>query len=83
MNEINALLLACSSFIGWAWGIFSVEIPVLGIPFWSIPAAAVAVDLSFWILGRLLGGGVSPGPLGSPSSDGRSYNWRGHKFEKR
>ena len=47
---MESLLLAVKSLLGWAWDIFSINIPVLNVPFWIIAMAAVAVDLAFWLL---------------------------------
>lgn len=44
---MDALLLAIRSILSWAWDIFSINIPVLNVPFWIIAMAAVAVDLAF------------------------------------
>lgn len=59
---MDALLLAIRSILGWAWDIFSINIPVLNVPFWIIAMAAVAVDLAFYILGRLIGSSVASPP---------------------
>lgn len=59
---MDALLLAIRSILSWAWGIFSINIPVLNVPFWIIAMAAVAVDLAFYILGRLIGSSVASPP---------------------
>ena len=59
---MDALLLAIRSFLSWAWDIFSINIPVLNVPFWIIAMAAVAVDLAFYILGRLIGSSVASPP---------------------
>lgn len=59
---MDALLLAIRSILGWAWDIFSINIPVLNVPFWIIAMAAVAVDLAFYILGRLVGSSVASPP---------------------
>lgn len=56
---MDALLLAIRSILSWAWDIFSINIPVLNVPFWIIAMAAVAVDLAFYILGRLIGSSVA------------------------
>ena len=56
---MDALLLAIRSILSWAWDIFSINIPVLNVPFWIIAMAAVAVDLAFYILGRLIGSGLA------------------------
>ena len=57
---MDALLLAIRSILSWAWDIFSINIPVLNVPF--IAMAAVAVDLAFYILGRLIGSSVASPP---------------------
>lgn len=59
---MDALLLAIRSILSWAWAIFSINIPVLNVPFWIIAMAAVAVDLAFYILGRLIGSSVASPP---------------------
>ena len=59
---MDALLLAIRSIFSWAWDIFSINIPVLNVPFWIIAMAAVAVDLAFYILGRLIGSSVASPP---------------------
>lgn len=59
---MDSLLLAVRSLLGWAWSIFSINIPVLNVPFWIIAMAAVAVDLAFYILGRLVGSSVASPP---------------------
>lgn len=59
---MDSLLLAVRSLLGWAWDIFSINIPILNIPFWIIAMAAVAVDLAFYILGRLIGSSVASPP---------------------
>lgn len=59
---MESLLLAAKSLLGWAWSIFSINIPVLNVPFWVIAMAAVAVDLAFWLLGRLIGSSVASPP---------------------
>lgn len=56
------LLLAIGSIISNGWSIFCVNIPILNIPFWSIPATAIAVDLAFWLLGKAFGSGVGNVP---------------------
>ena len=33
---MDALLLAIRSILSWAWDIFSINIPVLNVPFWII-----------------------------------------------
>ena len=55
MDAMASLSLAIKSLLGWAWDIFSINIPILNIPFWVIAMAAVAVDLAFYIIGRLIG----------------------------
>lgn len=60
---MDALLLAIRSILSWAWDIFSINIPVLNVPFWIIAMAAVAVDLAFYILGRLIGSSVASPPI--------------------
>ena len=47
MDAMASLSLAIKSLLGWAWDIFSINIPILNIPFWVIAMAAVAVDLHF------------------------------------
>ena len=59
---MESLLFAAKSLLGWAWSIFSINIPVLNVPFWIIAMAAVAVDLTFYILGRLIGSSVASPP---------------------
>lgn len=59
---MDALLLAIRSILSWSWDIFSINIPVLNVPFWIIAMAAVAVDLAFYILGRLIGSSVASPP---------------------
>lgn len=59
---MDSLLFAIRSLLGWAWDIFSINIPVLNVPFWIIAMAAVAADLAFYILGRLIGSSVASPP---------------------
>ena len=59
---MDSLLLAVRSLLGWAWDIFSINIPILNIPFWVIAMAAVAVDLAFYIIGLLTGTSVASPP---------------------
>lgn len=68
---MDALLLAIRSILGWAWDIFSINIPVLNVPFWIIVMAAVAVDLAFYILGRLVGSSVASPPTLSKGKAGK------------
>ena len=49
MDAMASLSLAIKSLLGWAWDIFSINIPILNIPFWVIAMAAVAVDLAFYM----------------------------------
>ena len=65
MDAMASLSLAIKSLLGWAWDIFSINIPILNIPFWVIAMAAVAVDLAFYIIGRLIGSSVAS-PLSLP-----------------
>ena len=66
---MESLLLAVKSLLGWAWDIFSINIPVLNVPFWIIAMAAVAVDLAFWLLGRLIGS--SPPTISTKGKEGK------------
>lgn len=69
---MESLLLAVKSLSGWAWDIFSINIPVLNVPFWIIAMAAVAVDLAFWLLGRLIGSSVaSPPTISTKGKEGK------------
>lgn len=69
---MESLLLAVKCLLGWAWDIFSINIPVLNVPFWIIAMAAVAVDLAFWLLGRLIGSSVaSPPTISTKGKEGK------------
>ena len=58
---MESLLLAVKSLLGWAWDIF-----------WIIAMAAVAVDLAFWLLGRLIGSSVaSPPTISTKGKEGK------------
>ena len=66
---MESLLLAVKSLLGWAWDIFSINIPVLNVPFWII---AMAADLAFWLLGRLIGSSVaSPPTISTKGKEGK------------
>ena len=66
---MDSLLLAIRSLLGWAWDIFSINI--LNIPFWVIAMAAVAVDLAFYIIGRLIGSSVASPPTLPKGKEGK------------
>lgn len=68
---MDSLLFAIRSLLGWAWDIFSINIPILNIPFWVIAMAAVAVDLAFYIIGRLIGSSVASPPTIPKGKDGK------------
>lgn len=68
---MDSLLFAIRSLLGWAWDIFSINIPVLNVPFWIIAMAAVAADLAFYILGRLIGSSVASPPTLPKGKDGK------------
>ena len=68
---MESLLLAVKSLLGWAWDIFSINIPVLNVPFWIIAMAAVAVDLAFALLGRLIGSSVASPPTLPKGKEGK------------
>ena len=62
---MESLLLAVKSLLGWAWDI-------LNVPVWIIAMAAVAVDLAFWLLGRLIGSSVaSPPTISTKGKEGK------------
>ena len=66
---MDSLLLAIRSLLGWAWDIFSINIPILNIPFWVIAMAAVA--LAFYIIGRLIGSSVASPPTLPKGKEGK------------
>ena len=73
---MDSLLFAIRSLLGWAWDIFSINIPILNIPilnipFWVIAMAAVAVDLAFYIIGRLIGSSVASPPTLPKGKEGK------------
>ena len=68
---MDSLLFAIRSLLGWAWDIFSINTPILNIPFWDIAMAAVAVDLAFYIIGRLIGSSVASPPTIPKGKEGK------------
>lgn len=68
---MDSLILAVKSLLGWAWDIFSINIPILNIPFWVIAMAAVVVDLAFYIIGRLVGSSVDSPPTLPKGKEGK------------